>query len=172
MKPAKALAQAASVGDLKTMRTMMKQAPSLAVEWQPIMDACFAGQAEAVELLLECGADPNISSKSAHHYRPLHRTVEYKKPFPKHPGHCTVVDLLLNAGADPTQRGSYWLISAIALCACGDAREFLPAMLKALRRSGYFPRKRSWRSGSSKEATQEGSVTCRRKGFGYKNVGI
>jgi ankyrin repeat protein len=132
MKPAKALAQAASVGDLKTMRTMMKQAPSLAVEWQPIMDVCFAGQAEAVELLLECGADPNISSKSAHHYRPLHRTVEYKKPFPKHPGHCTVVDLLLNAGADPTQRGSYWLISAIALCACGDAREFLPAMLKAL----------------------------------------
>ena len=83
MKPAKALAQAASVGDLKTMRTMMKQAPSLAVEWQPIMDACFAGQAEAVELLLECGADPNISSKSAHHYRPLHRTVEYKKTLPQ-----------------------------------------------------------------------------------------
>ena len=39
------------------------------------------------------------------------------------------MNLLLNAGADPLMPGSYWLISAIALCATGDSAEFLPALL-------------------------------------------
>ena len=75
MKPEKALATAAARGDLDTMRAMINEDKSLAVHWQPIMDACYVGQADAVALLLENGADPNIKSKSAHHYRPLHRTV-------------------------------------------------------------------------------------------------
>ncbi len=37
---------------------------------------------------------------------------------------------MLNAGADPLTPGSYWLISAIALCATGDSTEFLPALLE------------------------------------------
>ena len=112
------------------MRDMLNEDKTLAAHWQPIMDACYVGQADAVALLLENGADPNIKSKSAHHYRPLHRTVEFKKTAPKHDGHHQVVDLLLNAGADPLMPGSYWLISAIALCATGDSAEFLPALLK------------------------------------------
>ena len=87
MKPTKALANAAAAGDLKTMRAMLKKDRSLTVDWQPIMDACLAGQPEAVVVLLENGADPNVKSKSAHQYRPLHRTVEYKKTMPKHDGH-------------------------------------------------------------------------------------
>ena len=132
MKPAKKLATAAASGDLAIMRSMLKQEPSLAVDWQPILDACFSGETKAVALLLKHGADPNTLSKSAHHYRPLHRTIEYKKTLPKHQGHHEVVDLLLEAGADPMQQGSYWHISAIALCACGDSLEFLPILLKAL----------------------------------------
>ena len=130
MKPAKALATAAGRGDLETMNAMLKQDKTLASNWQPIMDACFVGQADAVALLLQNGADPNIKSGSAHHYRPLHRTVEFKKTVPKHDGHHQVVDLLLDAGADPLMPGSSWLISAIALCATGDSTEFLPALLK------------------------------------------
>ena len=130
MKPEKALATAAARGDLQTMRDMINDDKSLAAHWQPIIDACYVGQADAVTLLLENGADSNIKSKSAHHYRPLHRTVEFKKTAPKHDGHHQVVDLLLDAGADPLMPGSYWLISAIALCATGDATEFLPALLK------------------------------------------
>ena len=130
MKPAKALAAAAARGDLNTMRDMLNEDKTLAAHWQPIMDPCYVGQADAVALLLENGADPNIKSKSAHHYRPLHRTVEFKKTAPKHDGHHQVVDLLLDAGADPLMPGSYWLISAIALCATGDSTEFLPALLK------------------------------------------
>ena len=130
MKPAKALASAAAAGDLHTMRAMLNADKALATDWQPMMDACYVGRAEAVALLLDNGADPNVKSKSAHHYRPLHRTVEYKKTAPKHAGHRKVVDLLLDAGADPLMPGSYWIISAIAVCATGDATQFLPAMLK------------------------------------------
>ena len=129
MKPDKALAAAAAAGDLTTMRAMLEEDNTLAANWKPIMDACYVGQADAVALLLEHGADPNVKSKSAHHYRPLHRTVEYKKTAPKHDGHHQVVKLLLDAGADPLMQGSYTFISAIAVCATGDTPEFLPALL-------------------------------------------
>jgi len=50
VKPAKALAVAASDGNLKSMRALLKKDGELASDWQPIMDACFAGQA-AIALL-------------------------------------------------------------------------------------------------------------------------
>ena len=100
MKPAKALATAAVRGDLNTMRDMLNEDKALAAHWQPIMDACYIGQADAVALLLD-------------------------------------------AGADPLMPGSYWLISAIALCATGDSTEFLPALLKKTHRSArHLPRRR------------------------------
>ena len=107
MKPAKALAAAA--GDLKTVRAMVNEDNALATDWKPIMDACYVGQADAVALLLEHDADPNVKSKilGGHHYRPLHRTVEHKKTAPKHDGHHKVVEVLLNAGADSLTPGSY-----------------------------------------------------------------
>ena len=39
MKPAKALAVAASDGNLKSMRALLKKDGELASDWQPIMDA-------------------------------------------------------------------------------------------------------------------------------------
>ncbi len=129
MKPSKQLAEAAKAGDLNQVRAMLQEDSHLATEWQPIMDACFFGQADAVTLLLAHGADPNIKSRSSHHYRPLHRTVEHKKTMPKHEGHYRVVDILLEAGADPLMLGSPWLISAVAVCGTGNSTEFLPALL-------------------------------------------
>ena len=58
MKPAKVLAAAAAAGDLKTMRAMLNEDDASATDWKPIMDACHVGQADAVALLLEHGADP------------------------------------------------------------------------------------------------------------------
>lgn len=129
MKPTKLLANAAKSGDLGTMRSMLLSDETLAADWQPIMDACFLGQVDALKLLLDCGADPNIKSRNSHHYRPLHRTVEYKKTMPKHAGHFEVVDILLKAGADPFRLGSPLRISAIAVAAIGDFREFLSSLL-------------------------------------------
>ena len=63
MKPAKALAAAA--GDLKTVRAMVNEDNALATDWKPIMDACYVGQSDAVALMLEHGADPNVKSKKS-----------------------------------------------------------------------------------------------------------
>ncbi len=130
MKPSRQLAAVAKVGDLAAVRKMLRTDNDLATEWQPLMEACFHGQAEVVTLLLEHGADPNIKSRSSHHYRPLHRTVEHKKTMPKHEGHYRVVEILLEAGADPLMQGSPWLISAVALCGTGSSTEFLSALLE------------------------------------------
>ena len=130
MNLAKTLAAAAAAGDLDTMRAVLGEDRPLATGWKPMMDACYAGRAEAVALLLENGADPNSQSRGPFYYRPLHRTVEFKKTAPKHEGHHRVVELLLEAGADPMIPGSASLISAVALCATGDATEFLPALLQ------------------------------------------
>ena len=130
MKPSQQLAAAAAKGDLKTMRALLKEDQALAKEWKPIMDASFVGQAEAIALLLENEADPNVRARNAHQHRPLHRTVEHKKTTPKHQGHHKVVELLLNGGADPLLKGSYYKISAIAVCATGDSTHFLPALLE------------------------------------------
>ena len=129
MNLAKSLAAAAAAGDLDAMRAALGEDPTLATGWKPMMDACYSGRAEAVAILLENGADPNVQARGPFYYRPLHRTVEFKKTAPKHEGHHQVVNLLLDAGADPMMTGSGSLISAIALCATGEATEFLPAML-------------------------------------------
>ena len=129
MTTAKELATAAGQGDLDTMQSMLAADGALATAWQPVMEACLRGRPEALKLLLEHGADPNVKSRSSHHYRPLHRTVEHKKTMPKHEGHMQVVSILLDAGADPLLPGSPWLISAVALCATGDSTEFLPLLL-------------------------------------------
>ena len=129
MTTAKELTTAAGKGDLDTMRSLLTADGALAAAWQPVMEACLRGRPEALKLLLEQGADPNVKSRSSHHYRPLHRTVEHKKTMPKHAGHLQVVEILLDAGADPLLPGSPWLISAVALCATGDSTEFLPLLL-------------------------------------------
>src|SRR5206468_4462137 len=49
------------------------------VDWKPIMDAAFRGDAARVKILLAAGADPNVVSATAHRHRPLHRAIEFKK---------------------------------------------------------------------------------------------
>lgn len=129
MVTTKELTTAAGNGALDTMQSLLAGDDALAAAWQPVMEACLRGQPKALQLLLEHGADPNVKSRSSHHYRPLHRTVEHKKTMPKHEGHMQVVEILLDAGADPLLPGSPWLISAVALCATGDSTEFLPLLM-------------------------------------------
>ncbi len=130
MNTVKQLVQAASKSDLKTLNHILKAEPDLAQDWKPLMDACYSGRAEVVDVLLKHGADPNIKSKSAHNYRPLHRTVEFKKTAPKTEGHLKTVELLLKHGADPMMPGAWYKVSAIAVAAFGGTKQFLPPMLK------------------------------------------
>jgi ankyrin repeat protein len=129
MKPTKQLAIAAGQGDLEAMRALLGANPALAQDWQPIMDACFAGQVTAVRLLLDHGADPNVVSKSTFRYRPLHRTIEPKVTLPRNENHVAVVKLLLERGADPLARGTSAQVSAVAMAALAGDRRFLPLLL-------------------------------------------
>jgi uncharacterized protein len=130
MKPAKELANAAGMGDEATVQAMLRADPSLAKDWQPITDACFVGNVSIVKLLLEQGADPNILSKSAQRYRPLHRTVEYKVTVKRGPRHVEVVKLLLAAGADPMLRACGNQVTALVMAASGGESRFIPLLLE------------------------------------------
>jgi ankyrin repeat protein len=102
-----------------------------AKHWKPIMDAAFAGDAIAARRLLSQGADPNVVSKTAHRYRPLHRAIELKKMLRRGPQHDAVVKILLEAGADPTLRAGRKGngLTALQLSAVGETR-FVPLLKK------------------------------------------
>lgn len=133
MKPAKELAIAAGSGNLQKVKEMLAVDPSLAKDWQPLMDACYTGQSAVVEYLLEQGADPNVLSKSSHHYRPLHRTVEFKVTMPRGAGHQAVVKALLSHGADPLMIGTCYHCSALGVAALTGEPQFIPALLGAVK---------------------------------------
>ena len=107
---AKVAAGAAGSGDLSAVRAVVTTDAELAGYWQVLMNACYGGHDEVVAFLIDQGADVNVLAPTAHRYRPLHRTVEFKKTAPKTAGHAETVRLLLAHGADPMLRGSYYLV--------------------------------------------------------------
>ena len=93
------------------------------------MNACYGGHAELVAFLIGHGADVDVLAPTAHRYRPLHRTVEFKKTAPKTAGHGETVRQLLAHGADPMLRGSYYLVDAVTVAAMG-CTEYVPMLLE------------------------------------------
>jgi ankyrin repeat protein len=130
VKPAKQLAVAAGEGNLEAMQAILAAEPAAAGDWQPLMDACFHGQPEAVSLLLSRGADPNVVSKSTYKYRPLHRTVERKITVPRTEKHVEVVRRLLEGGADPTLPGAWQQVSALAMAVFAGDKRFVDLIAK------------------------------------------
>ena len=96
---------AASIGDLKRVKQMLKRAPSLANQASeyvtyyigsgtPLKNAAASGHIEIVKLLLAHGADPNLTEEGiAPHGHALHSAVVN--------GHLEIVELLLAHGAYP-----------------------------------------------------------------------
>lgn len=90
------------------------------MDWRLLQNACWAGDAKAVARLLGNGADANQRAPTVWRQRPLHRTLEFRIGFPKHPGHVEVVKLLLAAGANPRLRATALDLTPYELaCFCG-----------------------------------------------------
>ncbi|HYL15891.1 MAG TPA: ankyrin repeat domain-containing protein [Terriglobales bacterium] len=86
---------ASAMGDLSTVRVILRNSPDAARDWRPIMDASYKGFGQVVEVLIKHGADVNAMSSSEQN-RPLHRAVEQ--------GHHEVIEVLIRSGAG--RRGS------------------------------------------------------------------
>lgn len=126
---ARTAARAAGRGDLEAVRAAAAADAEIAGYWQVIMNACYGGHDEVVAFLIEQGANVNVLAPTAHRYRPLHRTVEFKKTAPKTAGHAETVRLLLAHGADPLLRGSYYLVDAVTVAAMG-CTDYVPVLLE------------------------------------------
>ena len=85
---ARAAAGAAGSGDLKAVQAAFTADAGISTYWQVLMNACYGGHDEVVAFLIDQGADVNVLAPTAHRYRPLHRTVEFKKTAPKTAGHA------------------------------------------------------------------------------------
>ena len=75
--------EAAAVGKRNILAEMLEKEPNLVGEYSPdgftaLGLACFFGSKEAVEVLLEKGADPNAVSKNRMRVTPLHSAVAHR----------------------------------------------------------------------------------------------
>ena len=87
--------------DRKRIKQLAQSNPEVVQHWKPITDAAFQGNVEAIEILVDHGADCNIVSGTGAKHTPLTRLCQYHKTIPKHPGHVATLESLLGHGADP-----------------------------------------------------------------------
>ena len=95
------------------------------MRWQPIHNACWAGDPVQVARLLDAGADPNQVAPTNWRQTPLGRTLEFRITSPKHAGHLAFVRILLERGANPAARSTYLDMTPYELaCFAGLLRPF------------------------------------------------
>src|SRR5579864_4051407 len=94
--------EAAALGKVKRLQELLADAPDLVHAWSPdgvtaLHLACFYGQEEAVECLLQAGADPSAQARNATGLTPVDEAAST--------GQWKIVDLL-QAACCPSLRAS------------------------------------------------------------------
>jgi ankyrin repeat protein len=100
-----------------------------AVDWKPIMDAAFAGDAAGVAQQLGRGVAVDVRSPNSHRHTPLVRAVEWKKSIPRTTGHHAVAEALLAAGANPQLTGGVHRWTPLAHALMGDEADLVRLLL-------------------------------------------
>jgi ankyrin repeat protein len=97
---------AAALGDVEFLRSLLAADPALAHEWSAdgftaLHFASFLGGAEAVRVLIDAGSDVSAAARNDMRVQPLHSAAAL--------GDVAACELLLDAGADPnaSQQGGF-----------------------------------------------------------------
>ena len=117
--------EASALGDVERLRELLAEDSSRANAFAPdgftpLGLAAFFGHSEAVRLLLENGADPNLASANAQRVAPLHSAVAG--------GKVEIVRMLLARGADVHARQDLGF-TALHGAAVGGGEEMIRLLL-------------------------------------------
>jgi ankyrin repeat protein len=115
--------EAAAVGKTERLRELLDQDPSLANAWaadgfQPLGLASFFGHFDAVQFLVEHGAEVNSASRNQMKVMPLHSAAAAQDPDTRY----KLAELLLESGADPNARQQDEFTPLMAAEQHGDER--------------------------------------------------
>ena len=127
----KKMIEALRAGDLTDLTVLIRRSPAAAGSPQVIVEAGRLGWKEALDVLLQNGADPNAVFRG---YRPLHSLIQ-EAP---HKGHDAAPALrvaclkwLLSKSADPEQLGGWPAARAIITAAFVGQQPYVDALIEA-----------------------------------------
>ena len=129
----KPLCSAISQHDSKQLAELARDDPDAARHWKPIMDAAFVGDAACIDVLVENGADVNITAGTGAKHTPLTRLCQYHRTIPKHEGHPVALSRLIEHGADPHIAAGPLALTPLGYAAMGPLEELLPVLIGELK---------------------------------------
>jgi ankyrin repeat protein len=134
---AQALGEAAGRGDLPAMAALLGEEPALATHARPFSDACKAGQAGAVRLLIQAGVDVNTTAGSgpSGSQKPLLWAI---RPVAWTTGHREVLELLLDHGADPNGGPDGEFVTPLLAAAEWNHPEAISLLIERGARIGFY----------------------------------